>query len=123
VTFDDLRPGQFISLTTYRRDGTPVATTVWFAHHGGGIVVGTGSGSGKAKRIRRDPRVTIAAANYRGKLKSDRSFEATARILDGAEKEAAHDALAAKYGLQWGILGRKIDAFLAIVPTPDDAGG
>ncbi|WP_206340149.1 PPOX class F420-dependent oxidoreductase [Blastococcus litoris] len=50
---------RFISLTTFRASGAPVSTPVWVGRDGDSLVVLTPSGSGKVKRLRRDPRVEI----------------------------------------------------------------
>ena len=46
-------PGKYLSLTTYRRDGTPVSTPVWFVEEDGRLFVTTAADSYKAKRLRR----------------------------------------------------------------------
>ena len=50
---------RFVSLTTFRRSGTPVSTPVWVGRHGDGLVVLTPVGSGKVTRLRSDPRVVL----------------------------------------------------------------
>ena len=37
----------FISITTFKRDGTPVATPVWCARENGWLLVYTGADSGR----------------------------------------------------------------------------
>jgi predicted pyridoxine 5'-phosphate oxidase superfamily flavin-nucleotide-binding protein len=54
---------KYLSLTTFRRDGTPVATPVWFVVDDGRVLVWTSAASWKAKRLRRDSRVRIAACD------------------------------------------------------------
>ena len=49
-------------LTTYRKDGTLVATPVSLVVDGDRVVFRTWSTAGKAKRIRHNPAVTIAPA-------------------------------------------------------------
>jgi PPOX class probable F420-dependent enzyme len=116
MTFDDLRDQEFIVLTTYRRDGTAVPTTVWFAHHGDAIVVATGASTGKVMRIRNDTTVTMAASNFRGKLKGGGTVDGDARLLSGAEADRAHSTLASKYGWQWRLFARHIDTIIEITP-------
>ena len=53
-------------LTTFRKDGTPVATPVWFVIHDGELHTTTLENAGKVKRIRNNPRVTVAACTVRG---------------------------------------------------------
>ncbi len=43
-----------ISLETYRRNGKPVRTPVWFLEQNGMIYVHTDDSTGKVKRIRRN---------------------------------------------------------------------
>src|SRR5450759_2258846 len=45
--------GKYLSVISYKRDGTSVATPVWFVEEDGRLLVGTGAASGKVKRIRR----------------------------------------------------------------------
>ena len=61
-------PGKYVSLTSYRRDGTAVATPVWFVRQDGRLLVETGAASGKVKRIRRNPAVQVAVC-ARGRLR------------------------------------------------------
>src|SRR4029453_14803649 len=53
-------PGRYLSLTSLRRDGSGVATPVWFVQAEGRLRVVTEASSYKVRRIRRNPRVTIA---------------------------------------------------------------
>ena len=72
--------GKYVSITSYRRDGTGVATPVWFVADGERLLVETEAGSYKVKRIRRDPHVSVAMCSARGKTMSD-PVEADAEIL------------------------------------------
>src|SRR5689334_18846042 len=56
-----------ISLETYRRNGEPVRTPVWFLKENGILYVHTGDNTGKVKRIRRNPKVRVAPSHFRGK--------------------------------------------------------
>ena len=49
--------GKYLSLTTFKRDGTGVATPVWFVAEAGKILVVTDADSHKARRIHRNPSV------------------------------------------------------------------
>ncbi len=50
---------RFISLTTFRRNGTAVSTPVWVGRDGGSLVVLTPADSGKVTRLRHDQRVEV----------------------------------------------------------------
>lgn len=47
------------TLTTYSQDGLPHVTAVWFLHSEGNLYVATGSTTGKARNLRRDPRAAL----------------------------------------------------------------
>jgi hypothetical protein len=88
-----------ISLTTFRRDGEPVATPVWFAPDGPhDLVVVTGPGTAKLKRLRHDPRVVVVPCTTRGRVAADApAARGTAEQLDQAGTERAHRLIAARY--------------------------
>lgn len=88
----------FIALTTFRRDGTPVSTPVWCVAQDGALLVFTEAQSGKAKRLRRSSRVSVAPCTARGRPRGP-SVDATAEVVEGTEQVEA--LLAAKYGLVW----------------------
>jgi hypothetical protein len=96
--FDDLARAKNLLLTTFRRDGTPVSTPVWFVIDDRRLVATTLDGSGKAKRIRNDDRVTVAACTVRGKP-SGPTFAARARLLTPHETRAAVKAIDRRYRL------------------------
>jgi PPOX class probable F420-dependent enzyme len=94
---------KYISLTTFRKSGEPVATPVWFAQDDDVLYLFTFPGAGKLKRIRHTARVTVAPCTLNGKVTGP-SVEAQAHILTGEQAEARADQiLAHKYGLTWRI--------------------
>ncbi len=95
-----LYPQEFMLLTTFRKDGTPVNTAVWFASAGGKIYVTTQGGSGKIKRIRRDSKVLLAPCDRVGNVTGPQ-IQAFARELHDATQSNAHTLLSQKYGLHF----------------------
>jgi PPOX class probable F420-dependent enzyme len=89
-------PGKYISVTTYRRDGTAVATPVWFVQNGDRLLIRTGVDSGKAKRMRRNAAVLVAACTARGQLRGQQ-VHGVARVLSGSEADAAKGLITRKY--------------------------
>ncbi len=88
-----------VCLTTFRKNGIPVPTPVWFAERQGVIYTYTESHSGKIKRIRHTSRVTLASCSASGKIKGP-AVEGQARIISDAQEIAdAQATLAKKYGL------------------------
>lgn len=117
MAFEQLREERFISIVSYRRTGEGVATPVWFAIDGDELVVGTFADSGKVRRIRANPDVEIAPANFRG-LEKGAYLPAQARIAGPAEAERAVAALMGKYEWQWRRFGVPVDTYLVISPRP-----
>jgi PPOX class probable F420-dependent enzyme len=93
---------RFAVLTTFRRNGQPVATPIWFALDSERVVFFTGPGTGKARRIRNNPTVEIAPSTARGKLLGP-PVSGTARLLVGTEAKVAERMLGARYGWQWKL--------------------
>jgi PPOX class probable F420-dependent enzyme len=92
---------EFVVLTTYRKSGIPVPTTVWFAYDKGKVYITTRAGSGKLKRIRNDRRVTLAPSDRVGTLLGEPEVAGHAREALGGERARANAVLAAKYGEAW----------------------
>jgi uncharacterized protein len=76
-------------LTTFRRDGTAVATPVWFVADGGTLLVWTGESTWKVKRLRHDPHVEVAICDFRGRELGPRA-RGSATIDDDTEHVLAY---------------------------------
>ena len=94
---DGLESHEYCLIVTYKRDGTPVPTPVWFALDGDRVVFESDSDSGKIKRVRRNPQVRVAPCNSRGRPLGP-PIEAVARILSPEEAEVAERVLAERFG-------------------------
>jgi len=92
-----------LSLTTFRRDGTPVATPVWVAQQGDELLVFTARSSGKAKRLRNNGRVLVAPCDMRGRVTGE-VVEGTARLQDERETGVTIALIRRRYGLQARLL-------------------
>lgn len=97
--FAAVRGHNYISLTTFRKNGTSVATPVWFAEADGRLYVLTGHNAGKIKRIRHTERVQIAPCNARGKLLGPVQA-GRARILPANAAQRVERLITQKYGWQ-----------------------
>jgi uncharacterized protein len=91
---------KYLRLTTFRRNGNPVATPVWaVALDGGEVGFYTSSTSGKVKRLAHTSRVLVQPSDSRGKPRAGTSeVEATARLVTGPELEEIRRRIVAKYG-------------------------
>lgn len=96
---------RYVSFTTYRRDGTPVATPVWVADLGDGTVgFTTGADSGKVKRLGHTSAVRLAPCNARGGVPEGApSWSGVARVARGADHVRVRAAVAARYGWQFRL--------------------
>jgi PPOX class probable F420-dependent enzyme len=88
--------GKYLSVTSYRRDGTGVATPVWFVESDGRLLVETDAGSYKVRRIRRNPRVTIAPCTATGRLRGT-PVPARAELLPDSELARVDRLMGDKY--------------------------
>jgi uncharacterized protein len=88
--------GKYLSITSFKRDGTGVATPVWFVQEDGRLLVHTDANSYKVKRIRRNPEVTIAPCTATGRLLAD-PVRARAELLPDAELSRVERLMARKY--------------------------
>ena len=64
--FDDYK---YINLETYKKNGQPISTPVWFVIEGKNFFVITKSSTGKIKRLRNNPNIRISPCDFRGKVK------------------------------------------------------
>jgi uncharacterized protein len=114
-SFTSLTKHQFINLTTYRKNGQPVTTPVWFALDGDRLVGMSQPQTGKVKRIRNNPRVSVAPCTVSGRALGE-PIAGAARLLSSEEWTAAKNALKRKYGFQLWVFSwfAKARGFLEI---------
>ncbi|MFI2186868.1 PPOX class F420-dependent oxidoreductase [Streptomyces sioyaensis] len=95
----------YVSLVTFRKNGTPVATPVWAVAEGNELLVWTRDDSGKVKRLRNGARVTVTPCDVRGRIaEGAQSVEGTGRLLEGrAALGRVRTAMARKYGLRFRL--------------------
>jgi len=100
----------YVSLVSFKRDGTPVATPVWAAPLDGKLVVFTLRDSFKVKRIRRNPRVRVARCGMSGRVQGPWHDGACVIVTDPGHEARAYRALDDKYGWQMrlGTLLRRL---------------
>jgi PPOX class probable F420-dependent enzyme len=91
----------YVLLTTFRKSGEGVATPVWIvALPGGAAGFTTEATSGKVKRIRNNPKVTLQPCDMRGKVREGSDIvDATAEVLMGDEALPVRDAIRRKHSL------------------------
>lgn len=100
AAIDEFTRAKYVSLTTFKKDGTPVATPVWHAVDGGELFIISDADAWKVKRIRNNGRVVVTVCSIRGRIAPGApSAEGTARVLDDAGTQTARKLIARKYVL------------------------
>jgi len=99
-----LFPGRYLSVTSFKRDGSGVATPVWFVSDGGRLLALTDLHSAKVRRIRANPHVLIAACRPDGKLRGQ-PVPANAAVLTATEElEHAQKLLTDRYKISYRLV-------------------
>ncbi len=98
-----IRDAKTILLTTYKRDGTAVATPVSVAFYGERAFFRSYDKAWKTKRLGHDPAVQAAPATLRGKPTGP-AIRARATLLDGEQAHVAARALARRHRILQAIL-------------------
>jgi PPOX class probable F420-dependent enzyme len=103
-SFAELSAARYALLRSFRRDGTPVDTPIWFGLDGDALLFRTKMGP-KTRRLATHRDVELAACDYRGRVRPGATTVAgRATILSGAEAERANRVLRERYGWQWNIV-------------------
>jgi uncharacterized protein len=118
----------YCQLVSWRRDGTPVPTPVWFAVENGRLYIKTEIPSGKVRRIRNDGRVQVAPCTVRGRPLGG-AVPGRGRVLGAWEEQVAERALRRRYGLVRRLFVRVVEpifrlrgwgsVYLEVVPGRD----
>jgi PPOX class probable F420-dependent enzyme len=114
VDLEILFPGRYLSVTSFKRDGTGVATPVWFVSDGERLFALTDLHSAKVRRIRRNPHVLIASCRPGGKLRRE-PVPARVEVLTATPQlERVQELLIERYKLSYRVvmliyrLGRRL---------------
>ncbi|MCA2245083.1 MULTISPECIES: PPOX class F420-dependent oxidoreductase [Mycobacterium] len=101
----DLDGSRYALLRSFRRDGTPVDTPIWFAFDAGGLLFRTKVGP-KTRRLAARGDVELAACDYRGRVRAGAPswLAGRATVLSGADAERANRVLHRRYGWQWNVV-------------------
>jgi PPOX class probable F420-dependent enzyme len=100
----ELSAARYALLRSFRRDGTPIDTPIWFGLHGDALLFRTKMGP-KTSRLATRRDVELTACNYRGRVHPGATTIAgRATILSGADAERANRVLHERYGWQWNIV-------------------
>ncbi|BBX61682.1 hypothetical protein MSAS_08560 [Mycobacterium saskatchewanense] len=101
-----LGDAKFVSLTTFKRDGNPVASPMWAVRDGDLLWFWTPAEAVKVKRIRRDARVSLAPCGRTGKVPGGQAVaDGTAEVITEPGEVARIESLVKrKYGLEYRLV-------------------
>ena len=95
---------QYINLETYRKNGQPVTTPVWFTIDDNKIFVVTRSETGKVKRLRNNLKIRVVQSGIRGEPKGE-WLNGKATFATPEELERALKQRNKKYGFKARLSG------------------
>lgn len=111
---DALFPGRYLSVTSFKRDGTGVATPVWSISDGTRLFAFTDLHSPKVWRIRRNPHVLIAPCRVNGALRGEPIPGHAEVLTEEADMERVQRLLLNRYKISYRVvmlfyrLGRRL---------------
>ena len=98
---------KYVSLATFRKTGAAVETATWIVPLDGDRVgLLTSSASGKAKRLRNNPSVTLQPSDVRGRVQAGTTpVTGTVELVtSGPDFEAITSKMKARYGVMVPIM-------------------
>ncbi|MDX3456397.1 PPOX class F420-dependent oxidoreductase [Streptomyces sp. ME02-8801-2C] len=98
---DRLGAGKYLLITSFRKNGTSVATPVWVVRDGDALGAWSAADAWKVKRIRNRADILVGPCDARGNPTGN-SVPATAMILDQPATDVYRQLIARKYS----VLGR-----------------
>jgi hypothetical protein len=95
---------KYVNLETYKKDGTPVRTPVWFMIDDDIVYVVTREKTGKVKRLKNNQNIRIVPCSFKGKPESE-WIKGIAQNVTGEEAEKAIKLRKKKYGFSARLTG------------------
>ena len=95
---------KYINLETYKKDGTPIRTPVWFVIDKNLIYVITRESTGKVKRLRNNQNVCIVPCSFKGEPKNE-WVKGAAEKITGDEADKVIKLRKKKYGMFTRLIG------------------
>ena len=95
---------KYINLETYKKDGTPIRTPVWFVINNDLIYVITRDSTGKVRRLKNNQDVRIVSCSFKGEPKNE-WVKGKAKKITGEEADKAIKLRKKKYGMYARLIG------------------
>ena len=95
---------KYINLETYKKDGTPIRTPVWFMIDNDIVYVVTREKTGKVKRLRNNQDARIVACSFKGEPKNE-WVKGKVEMITGEEAVKVIKLRKKKYGMFARLIG------------------
>ena len=95
---------KYINFETYKKDGSPVRTPVWFVIDNDLLYVITREYTGKVKRLKNNQNVRIVSCSFQGEPKNE-WVEGKAQIVTGNDADKIIKLRKKKYGFSSRLIG------------------
>jgi PPOX class probable F420-dependent enzyme len=101
----DLDAAKYVSFVSSKKDGSPAATAVWIVPFEGGYAFTTDADAWKVKRVRRNPEVTLAVSDVRGRVaRGAVVHHGTAEVLEPDTVRRVDRAIRTKYRVAYTLM-------------------
>ena len=97
-------PGRFVSVTSFKRDGTGVATPLWAVDDGRRLYALTDLRSAKVRRIRRNPAISVAPCRVNGSLRGSPVAARAAILTAAADLERVRQLLLSRHRISYRLV-------------------
>ena len=94
---ESLKEAEYLSLSTFRKNGKEVPTVVWAAFTMGAFYVFSEEKAGKVKRLNNSSQASLATCTVKGDITGPKLAAEGTIITDLKEIESAYTALREKY--------------------------
>ena len=95
---------KYINLETYKKDGTPIRTPVWFVIDKELIYIITRDSTGKVKRLGNNQDVRIVPCSFKGEPKNE-WVKGKTEMITGEEADKVIKLRKKKYGMFARLIG------------------
>ena len=110
---------KYVSLTSFKKDGSAVSLPIWLQGSGGTYDMMTADGSYKVKRIRNNPAIQLQVCNMKGVVADGAvTFDGNAQIVEGPEAAVIEKKVRARYGIMGKLMTAPMKLMAKLKPQP-----
>ena len=101
----DLDAAKYVAFTTYKKDGSAKSLPVWIVPFEGGYAFTSDPNAYKVKRVRNDPRATLAVSSFKGVVAPGTPvYTGAAVVLSGDDAARVAAIVKKKYRLMYTFI-------------------